>query len=456
MSEELNDESKRTIETYQLNEMIDERKYFRSPKKSNEEKKNKITGGGLKEFLFGNKLNSDDLLLAASYYDCKNRGPLLSTLPLVTLLVDIKNKNPDVEIDFTKKDSNGDYFLLKLIKNYSKFKYKNINEEKNNILDTYLVDILSELSKLSDDKLKKKIADETDKNKNTILLAIYDSPLKSETKKKLLDIIKTFKPNYSHKNDKGLYVMEVSDRDLFTDENKLQDIIQNTANKNIKDEIDILTSAKEEHINTEQLFGKNEENLFEEIFTSTKKMDATTEFTDMPFQTETDIEPEKKKVGGGKKYLGGKLKNMFNDQASAIHKEVVQMIVKLMKVDESTAKLYKSGLWSMMIASKPNITANLDRCIELKKMVTKENLSKINVAEVLKKLKERALTFNKNKTAPVKNIPKPAEKQSSKKIKEATKKPRSKGGKKKYSETSPLSFTPHDRYVDDETSSDEE
>jgi len=83
-------------------------------------------------------------------------------------------------------------------------------------------------------------------------------------------------------------------------------------------------------------------------------------------------------------------------QAKTIHKDVVEMISKLLDVDESKAKLYKSGLWSMVREQFPDLTSNLEKSLKMKKIATKANLNKIDIEKIKIKIQEMIKNNKRN------------------------------------------------------------
>lgn len=86
----------------------------------------------------------------------------------------------------------------------------------------------------------------------------------------------------------------------------------------------------------------------------------------------------------------GELGRQINDQVNEIHKRVIQKIIELMKVDDETARTYKSGLWQTLkdnFGDKWNELSQLDRATELEKFALKKNINKIDL-EGAKKIRD--------------------------------------------------------------------
>lgn len=81
------------------------------------------------------------------------------------------------------------------------------------------------------------------------------------------------------------------------------------------------------------------------------------------------------------------LHKLVENQATKIHKKVVNDISDIMNVDIDTAKLYKSVLWKNVTNNNKSLS-NLDKSLKMQSMTTKENLSKINIQEVKKNIKK--------------------------------------------------------------------
>ena len=68
----------------------------------------------------------------------------------------------------------------------------------------------------------------------------------------------------------------------------------------------------------------------------------------------------------------------FNDHivwgASA---RTLKQIMDILGVDEFTAKVYRAALWNMVKAKEPPIVGNLEKHIEMEKMITEETLKGI-------------------------------------------------------------------------------
>jgi len=73
-------------------------------------------------------------------------------------------------------------------------------------------------------------------------------------------------------------------------------------------------------------------------------------------------------------------------QSTEIHEKVIDKIMELLNVDKEKAKVYKSALYVMTKEKYPNIS-NLERAIEMEKLVKKDTLKKINYEEHSKKIK---------------------------------------------------------------------
>lgn len=71
------------------------------------------------------------------------------------------------------------------------------------------------------------------------------------------------------------------------------------------------------------------------------------------------------------------LSRMIENQASELHKKVVQKIMDLMGVDEVAAKTYKALLYSKVKDEHPELN-NLDRAIEMENMATVKNLESLD------------------------------------------------------------------------------
>jgi len=81
------------------------------------------------------------------------------------------------------------------------------------------------------------------------------------------------------------------------------------------------------------------------------------------------------------------LSRMVDNQASIIHKKVLEKIKEVMDVDEETARDYKAGLWQLLKEKHPDLSTNLEKAMKLEEMVTKPNLKKIKLEDA-KKLRE--------------------------------------------------------------------
>jgi len=71
------------------------------------------------------------------------------------------------------------------------------------------------------------------------------------------------------------------------------------------------------------------------------------------------------------------LSRMIENQASEIHKRVVNKIMDLMGVDEVAARTYKAMLYSKVKEEHPELN-NLDRAIEMENMTTIDNLESLD------------------------------------------------------------------------------
>ena len=81
---------------------------------------------------------------------------------------------------------------------------------------------------------------------------------------------------------------------------------------------------------------------------------------------------------------GRELNRLLNRQADDIHRNVLDTIISLLKLDkankkdEDTAKDYKAALWRKVRDDHPELKSNLDLTVKLKEMTTKEVLDKLD------------------------------------------------------------------------------
>lgn len=85
------------------------------------------------------------------------------------------------------------------------------------------------------------------------------------------------------------------------------------------------------------------------------------------------------------------LSRLTNNQATVIHTEVVKMIMDLMNVDEDTAKVYKAALWQMVKEKYPEQTTNLNKSVQMKELVKKDILKKIDVDKYSKLIEKHRI-----------------------------------------------------------------
>jgi hypothetical protein len=138
-----------------------------------------------------------------------------------------------------------------------------------------------------------------------------------------------------------------------------------------------------------------------------------------------------RRIAGAKTEKQGKnktVKEIIPEQADNIHKQVISSIMKMLNVSEIDAIVYKTGLWKMTRERNPGLETYLNLSVALKDMVKRENLEKVNLLETKHSISKKDAV--KNQSA--------GEKKNRR--------------KKHESETSPLAFTPKDKYINEETS----
>jgi hypothetical protein len=117
------------------------------------------------------------------------------------------------------------------------------------------------------------------------------------------------------------------------------------------------------------------------------------------------------------------LSRMIDNQASDIHKRVVEKIMDILSIDEKIARNYKAAIYKEVRDEQPNL-ANLDRAVEMEKRITKDKLKSIDIKKVTKEIekhlqekdKERADNKNDDKKPVVKKDSKKSAKKSAKKV----------------------------------------
>ena len=165
-----------------------------------------------------------------------------------------------------------------------------------------------------------------------------------------------------------------------------------------------------------------------------------------------------KKVTRGKRTLvtkkGSSGRNMSREnqlgrliarQGSEIHKTVMDKIMKILKLnkdkqeDVEKARNYKAVLWNK-VKQNSKLISNLDRSVELEKMVTPENLAKLDPKKVEKegaKLREESRKAKEKRMADKKGSPNTTSETSVKPVSKSVSKIISNGG---FSETSYSEF----------------
>lgn len=123
------------------------------------------------------------------------------------------------------------------------------------------------------------------------------------------------------------------------------------------------------------------------------------------------------------------LNRMIENQATEIHRRVVDKIKEILGVDEVTARGYKAVLYTMVKEQKPELS-NYDRAIEMEKMTTEsvlKSLDKKKIKEIEAHIKEKDKERMANKSDESKKESKP--KRESKSDKEMKPKKESKSDK---------------------------
>ena len=75
------------------------------------------------------------------------------------------------------------------------------------------------------------------------------------------------------------------------------------------------------------------------------------------------------------------LSRLITNQATEIHKRVIEKIKELMGVEDDIARDYKAVLWRDIKSKNPELKSNLDLSVEMEKAATKTNLKKIKPEE---------------------------------------------------------------------------
>lgn len=149
------------------------------------------------------------------------------------------------------------------------------------------------------------------------------------------------------------------------------------------------------------------------------------------------------------------LSRMISRQGDDIHKRVIEKIMKLMKLNEKDAKVYKAALWRQVTEKHPEIKSNLDKSLEMEKLTTKKNLDKIDFKKTKKEIEEHFAKKKANKKSK-----KPATKTSTKTSTKAPKKSSAKAvikrsAKQESSDISDTSSAEYDTTVYSQTSESE-
>ena len=114
------------------------------------------------------------------------------------------------------------------------------------------------------------------------------------------------------------------------------------------------------------------------------------------------------------------LSRMIDNQASDIHKRVVEKIMDILKIEENIARNYKAAIYKEVRDEQPNL-AGLDRAVEMEKRVTKDKLKSIDIKKVTKEIEQHLKEKNKeraerdNNTDNKKSVTKKDDKKSAKK-----------------------------------------
>lgn len=99
---------------------------------------------------------------------------------------------------------------------------------------------------------------------------------------------------------------------------------------------------------------------------------------------------------------GSELGRLIKKQSTEIHERVIQKIMKLMTVKEDVAKNYKAALYKQVKDKKPEL-GNLDRAVEMEKLVNQKNLKAIDIkkvtADIKKHIEERKKESDKSDSA---------------------------------------------------------
>ena len=81
---------------------------------------------------------------------------------------------------------------------------------------------------------------------------------------------------------------------------------------------------------------------------------------------------------------------MMRRQTDIIRENILKQIMDILGVDELTGRAYRSALWTMIKEKQPEIVGNLEKHIEMEKLVTEETLKGIDEKTIarLKKIIE--------------------------------------------------------------------
>ena len=81
------------------------------------------------------------------------------------------------------------------------------------------------------------------------------------------------------------------------------------------------------------------------------------------------------------------LSRLIKRQSDEIHERTIKKIMDLLKVDEKTARNYKAALYKRVKDEHPELN-NLDRAVEMEKLATKSELTKVDIKKVTKEIEE--------------------------------------------------------------------
>jgi hypothetical protein len=154
--------------------------------------------------------------------------------------------------------------------------------------------------------------------------------------------------------------------------------------------VDQLLAKYNESGNNNTLTGGNNNTLTggnRKTLIGTRKMTTLSEYSLSSKLNSSDDDDDDDDSSSSSSDSDTELSRLIKRQSDEIHERTIKKIMDLLKVDEKTARNYKAALYKRVKDEHPELN-NLDRAVEMEKLATKSELTKVDIKKVTKEIEE--------------------------------------------------------------------